>query len=80
MFLVDFRGLQSDHYFQFPYLFISINQFAANYADQDALRWGLIIGPKSAGDVEQLVVVADILPFDQFCFKVYFFYYISSSV
>ena len=46
LFIVDWSGSMSD---EIDAVLIALNQFAANYADQDALRWGLIVGPRQMG-------------------------------
>lgn len=65
LFVVDWSGSMDD---EIDAVLIALNQFAANYSDQNALRWGLIIGPRDTGfaQPEELVRVSDILPFPDF--------------
>jgi len=65
LFIVDWSGSMDD---QIEAVKIALNRFATHFAAEEPLQWGLIIGPKEFvedGD-EVLVLVSDIVPFDQF--------------
>jgi hypothetical protein len=42
----------------------AMSMFAAHYADQEVVQWGLVIGPVSPG--ETLSMATNLVPFDQF--------------
>ena len=66
LFIVDWSGSMDD---EIAAVKIALNQFAQQFAAEDTIRWGLIIGPKEfpdALDQETLVLVSDIAPFGQF--------------
>lgn len=68
LFIVDWSGSMDD---EIAAVRIALNQFAQQFAAEEALQWGLIIGPKDTAQPgfntpEWLVKVADIMPFDQF--------------
>tara|TARA_X000000950_G_scaffold288792_2_gene407425 strand:- start:6671 stop:8980 length:2310 start_codon:yes stop_codon:yes gene_type:complete len=67
LFIVDWSGSMDD---EIAAVRIALNQFAQQFAAEEALQWGLIIGPKELqqgfGSKEWLFKVADIMPFDQF--------------
>ena len=66
LFVIDWSGSMND---EIDAVLIALNQFAANYADQGALRWGLVVGPRrQAGwdSNEELKLVADISIFPNF--------------
>ena len=65
LFIIDWSGSMSD---EIDAVLIALNQFAANYSDQDALQWGLIVGPRQApGDWdERLYMISDIAAFPDF--------------
>ena len=66
LFIVDWSGSMDD---EINAVLVALNQFAANYADQESLRWGLIVGPKASPvnpSKEHLVIVSDISPFPDF--------------
>ena len=65
LFIVDWSGSMGD---EIDAVLIALNQFAAHYADQGALRWGLIVGPRQApGDWgERLYMISDIAIFPDF--------------
>ena len=66
LFIVDWSGSMDD---EIEAVKIALNRFATHFAAEEPLQWGLIIGPKEfqeARDVETLVLVSDISPFDQF--------------
>ena len=49
---------------------MAMNRFAQNFAAEDKLKWGLIVGPKGApgptGTQEMLIMESNITEFDQF--------------
>jgi len=65
LFIVDWSGSMSD---EIDAVLIALNQFAANYADQDALKWGLIVGPRSLPNdyEERLFMISDVQSFPDF--------------
>jgi hypothetical protein len=66
LFIVDWSGSMSD---EIDAVLIALNQFAANYADQDAIQWGLVVGPRNVGGWsgdEQLNLISDISSFPDF--------------
>ena len=67
LFIVDWSGSMDD---EIAAVRSALNQFAQQFAAEEALRWGLVIGPKElrAGinTTEWLMKVADIMPFEQF--------------
>ena len=65
LFIVDWSGSMGD---EIVAVLTALNQFAGHYALQDALHWGLIVGPRSMlGDPEQrLFMISDISPFPDF--------------
>ena len=66
LFIVDWSGSMDD---EITAVLVALNQFAANYADQDAIRWGLIVGPRKIGPFgadEELNLISDISPFPDF--------------
>tara|TARA_B100000674_G_scaffold439911_2_gene402467 strand:+ start:2824 stop:4935 length:2112 start_codon:yes stop_codon:yes gene_type:complete len=66
LFVVDWSGSMND---EIDAVLIALNQFAANYADQDALRWGLVVAPRQVGgfaDDERLYLISDIATFPDF--------------
>ena len=67
LFIVDWSGSMD---LEIEAVRIALNQFAQQFAAEEALQWGLIIGPKELqqgiSSKEWLVKVADIMPFDQF--------------
>ena len=64
LFIIDWSGSMGE---EIQAVLIALNQFAANYADQGALQWGLIVGPKAINPGSQhLVMVSDISPFANF--------------
>jgi len=65
LFIIDWSGSMND---EIDAVLIALNQFAANYADQDVLRWGLIVGPRQMpGDIdERLYMISDISIFPDF--------------
>ncbi len=44
----------------------AMTMFSANYADQEVIQWGLIIGPLDDGDEERLLMSTNLVPFAQF--------------
>tara|TARA_B100001057_G_scaffold482052_1_gene556850 strand:+ start:215 stop:2482 length:2268 start_codon:yes stop_codon:yes gene_type:complete len=44
----------------------AMSMFSANYADQEVIQWGLIIGPVDDDDDERLVLSTNLVPFAQF--------------
>jgi len=67
LFIVDWSGSMDE---EIAAVRIALNQFAQQFAAEEALQWGLIIGPKESpggfGNPELLIKVADISPFDEF--------------
>ena len=65
LFIVDWSGSMDD---EIEAVKIALNRFATHFAAEEALRWGLIIGPKEFEEdgTEFLVKVSDISPFEQF--------------
>ncbi len=65
LFIVDWSGSMDD---EIEAVKIALNRFATHFAAEEPLRWGLIVAPKEApvGDDELLVLVSDIVPFEQF--------------
>lgn len=67
LFIVDWSGSMDD---EIAAVRIALNQFAQQFAAEEALQWGLIIGPKELeigiNSKEWLIKVIDILPFEQF--------------
>lgn len=67
LFVVDWSGSMDD---EINAVRVALNQFAQQFSAEDALRWGLIIGPKEripgSDSTELLVKVSDISPFEDF--------------
>ena len=65
LFIVDWSGSMND---EIGAVLSALNQFAAHYSLQDALQWGLVVGPRDMpGDVgERLYLISDISPFPDF--------------
>lgn len=67
LFVVDWSGSMDE---EIAAVRVALNQFAQQFAAEEALQWGLIVGPKESsggfGGPELLVKVSDIAPFDQF--------------
>ena len=66
LFIVDWSGSMDD---EITAVLVALNQFAANYSDQNSIRWGLIVGPKESGPFggdEELILVSDIAEFPDF--------------
>lgn len=67
LFIVDWSGSMDE---EIAAVRVALNQFAQQFAAEEALQWGLIVGPKESstgfGDSELLIKVADISPFDEF--------------
>jgi len=68
LFIVDWSGSMDQ---EINAVLVALNQFAANYAAQDAIRWGLIVGPRKIGHPadENLQLISDISPFEIFLNK-----------
>ena len=47
---------------------VALGQFAQHFAAEEPLQWGMVVGPKTfrESDVNNLVLVSDISPFDAF--------------
>ena len=47
---------------------VALGQFAQHFAAEEPLQWGMVVGPKTfrESDINNLVLVSDISPFDQF--------------
>lgn len=65
LFIVDWSGSMDD---EIEAVRIALNQFAQQFAAEEALQWGLIIGPKETrpNDQEWLLKITDIAPFEDF--------------
>mgnify|MGYP001217001046 CR=1 FL=1 len=64
LFVIDWSGSMDD---EINAVRVALNQFAQQFAAEEALQWGLIIGPREAFDeTEVLVKVSDISPFEDF--------------
>lgn len=65
LFIVDWSGSMDD---EINAVRSALNRFAQHYSDEEALQWGLIVGPKAGPDGrgEFLIKVSDIAPFDAF--------------
>lgn len=68
LFIVDWSGSMEE---EINAVRVALNQFAQQFSAEEALQWGLIIGPRertpgSPITVEQLVKVSDISPFEDF--------------
>lgn len=64
LFIVDWSGSMSD---EISAVLASLNKFAANYADQGTIQWGLVVGPISTtGYDERLQMISDVAPFQDF--------------
>jgi len=67
LFVVDWSGSMDD---EINAVRVALNQFAQQFSAEQALQWGLIIGPKEASldplGPEVLVKVSDISPFEDF--------------
>ncbi len=65
LFIVDWSGSMDD---EIEAVRIALNQFAQQFAAEEALQWGLIIGPREShhNDQEWLLKITDIAPFDDF--------------
>ena len=67
LFIVDWSGSMDD---EINAVRIALNQFAQQFSAEEALQWGLVIGPKEfspgTNSPEFLVKVSDISPFEDF--------------
>ena len=67
LFLVDWSGSMENY---INAVRMAMNRFAQDFAAEDKLKWGLIVGPKSAinpaGIQEMLILQSDITEFDEF--------------
>ena len=65
LFLVDWSGSMENY---INAVRMAMNRFAQNFAAEDKLKWGLIVGPKlhPNGGTEMLILQSDITDFDQF--------------
>lgn len=67
LFIVDWSGSMDD---EIEAVRVALNQFAQQFSAEDAMQWGLIIGPKKTEQgynaKEWLVKVSDISPFEDF--------------
>jgi len=65
LFIIDWSGSMDD---EIAAVRIALSQFALQFAAEEALQWGLVIGPKEIplDNQEWLIKVTDITPFDQF--------------
>ncbi len=67
LFLVDWSGSMENY---INAVRMAMNRFAQDFAAEDKLKWGLIVGPKAApgpgGVQEMLVLETDIADFDDF--------------
>ena len=67
LFLVDWSGSMENY---INAVRMAMNRFAQDFAAEDKLKWGLVVGPKAApgpgGIQEMLILQSDIAEFDQF--------------
>jgi len=67
LFIVDWSGSMGD---EINAVLVALNQFASQFQLEDALHWGLIVGPRTdvtTGDTkEKLFLISDIAPFQDF--------------
>lgn len=65
LFIVDWSGSMDD---EIEAVKIALNRFSAQFAAEQQLQWGLIVGPKESvpEGTELLVLVSNISPFEQF--------------
>ena len=65
LFVIDWSASMSD---EIRAVRVALGQFAQQFAAEDPLQWGMLVGPKTfpETDDEFLVLVSDISPFDQF--------------
>ena len=67
LFIVDWSGSMDE---EIAAVRVALNQFAQQFSAEEALHWGLIVGPKEVGpsnsNDEWLVKVTDIVPFEDF--------------
>tara|TARA_S200000501_G_scaffold291845_1_gene277112 strand:- start:2327 stop:4297 length:1971 start_codon:yes stop_codon:yes gene_type:complete len=67
LFLVDWSGSMENY---INAVRMAMNRFAQDFAAEDKLKWGLVVGPKAAttpsGTQEMLILQSDITEFDQF--------------
>ncbi len=68
LFVVDWSGSMDD---EINAVRVALNQFAQQFSAEEALQWGLIVGPKefvgrNNPSGELLVLVSDISPFEDF--------------
>ena len=70
LFIVDWSGSMSD---EIQAVMTALNMFAANYSDEDVIKWGLVIGPVPSptgsmayNSPEYLQIVTDLVEFQQF--------------
>ena len=64
LFVLDWSGSMDE---EINAVRVALNQFAQQFAAEEALQWGLIIGPReSRSDTELLIKVSDISPFENF--------------
>ena len=67
LFIVDWSGSMDD---EINAVRVALNQFAQQFSAEEALQWGLIVGPKEqvpgADGLEILYKISDISPFDDF--------------
>ena len=67
LFIVDWSGSMDD---EINAVRVALNQFAQQFSAEEALQWGLVIGPKESGpgfnSPELLFKVSDIAPFEDF--------------
>ena len=66
LFIVDWSGSMHS---EITAVLQALNQFAANYKDEDVIKWGLIVGPRTPnnwGNNNYLEIVSDLQSFDDF--------------
>ena len=65
LFIIDWSASMSE---EIRAVRVALGQFAQQFAAEDPLQWGMVIGPKTFenSDNENLVLVSDISPFDEF--------------
>ncbi len=65
LFIIDGSGSMSQ---ELDAVLQALTLFAANYSDEQVIRWGLVVGPVEEFGVERLVLLQNLSPFDQFMF------------
>ena len=65
LFIIDWSASMSE---EIRAVRVALGQFAQHFAAEEPLQWGMVVGPKTfrESDVNNLVLVSDISPFDAF--------------